>query len=58
MTNNTQKSEKTIDNSGNFSQRGEIFFHSEALAKELVETFGGHHMTPARRSAAKLSEMS
>lgn len=54
MTNNTQKSEKTIDNSGNFSRRGEIFFHSEALAKELVETFGGHHMTPARRSAAKL----
>ena len=54
MTNNTQKSEKTIDNSGNFSRRGEIFFHSEALAKELVETFGGHHMTPARRSAARL----
>ena len=54
MTNNTQKSEKMIDNSGNPSQRGEIFFHSEALAKELVETFGGHHMTPARRSAAKL----
>ena len=54
MTNNTQKSEKMIDNSGNPSRRGEIFFHSEALSKELVETFGGHHMTPARRSAAKL----
>ncbi len=54
MTDNTQKSVKTIDNSGNFSRRGEIFFHSEALSKELVETFGGHHMTPARRSAAKL----
>ena len=54
MTNNTQKSEKMIDNSGNPSRRGEIFFHSEALSKELVETFGGHHMTPARRSAARL----
>jgi len=54
MTDNTQKSVKTIDNSGNFSRRGEIFYHSEALSKELVETFGGHHMTPARRSAARL----
>ena len=54
MTDNTQNSAKTIDNSGNFSRRGEIFYHSEALSKELVETFGGHHMTPARRSAAKL----
>ena len=54
MTDNTQKSVKTIDNSGNLSRRGEIFYHSEALAKELVETFGGHHMTPARRSAARL----
>ena len=54
MTDNTQKSVKTIDNSGNLSRRGEIFYHSEALSKELVETFGGHHMTPARRSAARL----
>ena len=54
MTDNTQKSVKTIDNSGNLSRRGEIFYHSEALAKELVETFGGHHMTPARRLAARL----
>ena len=50
----TQKSENILSTSSDFSRRGEIFFHSEALSKELVETFGGHHMTPARRSAAKL----
>ena len=50
----TQKSENILSTSSDFSRRGEIFYHSEALSKELVETFGGHHMTPARRSAARL----
>lgn len=54
MIRSTQKSENILSTSSDFSRRGEIFYHSEALSKELVETFSGHHMTPARRSAARL----
>lgn len=36
------------------SVRGEIFLHPKALAMQLAETFGGHHLTPARRLATKI----
>lgn len=53
MSKSTQ-SEEIPKNPDNSSRRGEVFFHPENLSMTLTEAFGGHHMTPARRLAAKM----
>ena len=50
----TQNTGQTIEGPDSSPRRGEIFFHPEELAMKLTETFGGYHLTPARRLAAKL----
>ena len=54
MAIDTQQPERATENPDCSPRRGEIFFHPEELAMNLTETFSGHHMTPARRLAAKL----
>lgn len=49
-----QKSENILSTSSDFSRRGEIFYHPKDLAMNLIETFGGHHLTSARRLATRL----
>ena len=54
MAINTRQPERATENPDCSPRRGEIFFYPEELAMNLTETFSGHHMTPARRLAAKL----
>ena len=54
MAINMQQPERATESPDYSPRRGEIFFHPEELAMNLTETFSGHHMTPARRLAAKL----